>query len=210
LTRFNGYTDTSFVVLPDQVSVIGCVHDSFDLHAEKINSNKINFVSVKQHKYDVDSLIYDETTCTLLAADNDSIIQYKKQAKNKWKIVKKYSKTGIHATHSNIRIGNLVIFGGHYYRFIVIDILKKKIILKPFKTMLYYLFSLQIFQIKSTQNPKKIKYGLLVTGIYPDGPKNKSDCLDITSLVKKHVNKNILTKQYVVDEMNEFCIKSSH
>jgi hypothetical protein len=196
---FSIWTETSFIVLPDQKSVIGLKFESFDIWMENIMNKKSCCVSNGVHKYYVHTIYYDETTCSLFSGDNMSmVIQYKKNIKNGWKMVKKYSDLKINWIYSSTRIGNLMIFGGNNYHFTVIDAMEKQVVIRSTRIKINLATSLQVCKVYPDNNDDSDshKYALSFSGSFPHFVLDKLDILDITGLVNQNVNKKILGNKY--------------
>ena len=136
-SKFRSYTESNFIILPDQKTIIGIDSSRKRIIQENIINKK--FTCINEHKNYICTIWFNNFTGTLIAGDwTSSVIQYKRVSK-KWRIIKKYTNLGIGPVLSSLIIKNILILGGSINNIRVIDLEKRTIVGKIFKVAVSFI-----------------------------------------------------------------------
>jgi hypothetical protein len=171
------------VILPDEKTIIGVIYKGNHnvMGSEDITNLSAVFTFGSGGNYIRTILPSKDFKSIFVGDDGGNLRQYDlKKSLNKWTHVKNHGNIGINNIYSSTCFGNLAIFGGGNSHVRVLDMEKKQMFVKPFKTAITYLDSLQMCQVSDS------KVLLTVVGSSLNYSNSESDVFDITKLLAFH------------------------
>ena len=165
-------------MLPDGKTIVGVdPKTQKNMILEDITLNK--HTSFGNHTGSITCLLYDQTTQTLFAGDNeDRVIQYEKITKDEsFKLTEDYGDVGLGTVLSSTQVGEFGVFGGSRGRIMVIDIKNRQRVDRFIYTAFGNIRSLEVCKMPN------LKILLSVTGRDPDYSEDKSDLFDLTGVL---------------------------
>ena len=181
-SKFGVYYENNFVVLDDAKHVIGVdERDASFLIFENLKNGKgekFGWSSSSFYTY-ISTLVYDEDTGSLYAADNmDYLHKFKVHTGGKTcKRVKNYGDLGIGRIRSSHRIFHFVFFGGDESKIRVLYLSTGQLLPGHLETSIKEICSLQV-RVKSHK-----QICLAVSGEEPDYSDDKTDLFDLSGLL---------------------------
>ena len=124
-------------------------------------------------------------------------------------VLKMYGKLEIGPLISSTRLNNLHFFVGNNSSFLVINDDNDQIIIKQYNTPIFKIKSIESFEVNDTTNTNTSNFFLIVSGSFFSPSYDKSDVLNITSLVNKYCNLPILKNKLTNDLQNTIKIQAN-
>lgn len=194
--------ENHFLVLPDRKTVVGAdASDWKKLIIEDITQG--NPTQIGTHGCSIITLHFNSLTQSLLVGDlNDEVKQYQKK-NGLFSMVKDYGKVGVDRVFSSTQVGRFAFFGGGDRSLVAIDICEQRLCPGRLKSPFLKTYSLQVCKGLGS------KVYLSLGGYDPEYSSDKSDCMDVTLVYKRHkkeslkISKKMINVHGALREKNE-------
>ena len=153
--KYFAVLENSFLVLPDGKTIIGVEYgDKFNnsLVMEDITDSKDSFLRFGNHRKSIYAVLFVKETNSLFSGDeNGDLFEYKLDKNRNVSLVKHYGNIGIGTINSGVYLGSVLILGGNKSLIRVLDMGKKVLVGKPFKTAVEFNHSLRLCKTEDSR-----------------------------------------------------------
>ena len=142
--------ENGFAVLSDKDTIIAPLSaNNRILCAEKM-SDQNNPKLIREHGHSILTIIaIEEHSCVLVGDEEGRLVQYQ-LGDSSWKDFFEYGNLGIGWVNASAQLGDLVVLGGTYWHFSVIDVAKKSRVRNNFTNAIRWIDSLQMCKVGSS------------------------------------------------------------